>query len=358
MKIIPLLLFILINISFPQTSYTMTCGPYKEIVHYSNEKLKHKASANIEFSLDGKKMITACGELVRIWNVSNDTFYIENQLSISKKCYSVKISPNNNFIAACYRNDIDIYDLSGKHIINLDAKKIGPITHAEFSPSGKYLVCTTIQGYIKLWYLNLSNENDSFVSGFREIKLCSEIINIAFSEIGDHIVIGEIHKNTEEESPEVTQNKRISRIAIYTIPEFKLIKEKKLDEYAYLYSVACANHFSIMFAQDGFFYKWNPNESLEAENCFGNSHHKLNITAFRPSAQLILSQKIDGCKSFYLWSFTSDDICTKITASQSIFSAALSPYGKYLALGLQDGSITLLKHNMNRGFFDSFFISD
>ncbi|CCE83795.1 Piso0_004383 [Millerozyma farinosa CBS 7064] len=121
---------------------------------------------NVKFSRKGNILITASAdETITIWDIMSGVS-LKTLAAHSDPISSIALSPDSTLIASgSYDGLMRLFDLESGHCLKTLSFNTSsgtatasttdvlnsPISHVEFSPNGKYILSSSLDGYLRLW---------------------------------------------------------------------------------------------------------------------------------------------------------------------------------------------------------------
>lgn len=155
---------------------------------------KSQSVRGIAFSLDGKLFASGSAQMVRVFNTSGFSM-IGQAASHKGQVVSVSISKDNRYVASAgFSEDrtVRIYDASNpsSELKLIDIKDDDQVSAVAFSPDGRYLVYSTVNG--RVWVHEGSGGFEVIKNG-RDWDQREAITSIAFSSDGRFLVTATSH---------------------------------------------------------------------------------------------------------------------------------------------------------------------
>jgi WD40 repeat protein len=174
--------------------WDLTTG--KELLNINeNEKIHNKKVFNVDFSPNGKLVLSASGGAMRLWDVSSGKLvrsFVADRHNYSELNNFYKMgacfSPKGKYVAAGIKTRIYMFDVeTGEEIRQFTGRKYNIISVC-FSPDGKYIYAAG-PGPIWMWEVETGEKVRQFVE-YEDLVT----VDICASPSGDYLLSGGIAK--------------------------------------------------------------------------------------------------------------------------------------------------------------------
>ena len=141
-----------VTISRDQTARIWQAGSGK-LLHTLPHAEEPYAYNSVQFSPDGRLVVTAAGNTAQIWN-SHTGRPITVALKHDGRVNSVRFSPDGKrLVTACLDSSARIWDVTTGHLLSEPLRHRARVMYAEFSPNGCWVITASDDGTAKIWEL-------------------------------------------------------------------------------------------------------------------------------------------------------------------------------------------------------------
>jgi WD40 repeat protein/serine/threonine protein kinase/class 3 adenylate cyclase len=279
----------------------------------------HGAPFSVEFSSDGRRILTA-GGAVRTWNVSTlDASVLETG---QRLVTCVAFSPDGRIIAtggAENRNLVKLWNVAdGKELSTLAGHE-GCVQTLAFSPDGAMLASGGQDGLVKLWdsktgrLLGTLPGRDSWI----QCVAFSPDSTMFAAAAGDEAVLYDTR--TQKELHKLTGHQKVIQLmSLAFSPDGRTVATASKDTTLKL---------------------WDANTGKEIRTFAGHAK-EVSSVAFTPDGRHVISGSWDG--TVKMWDVATGALTRTFNGSQVyVFTLAISPDARIVATGGPDGRVRL-----------------
>ncbi|HEY9299297.1 MAG TPA: WD40 repeat domain-containing protein, partial [Phormidium sp.] len=237
----------------------------------------------------------------------------------SGRVFSVSFSPNGKYIATTAEAGIiQIWELSGKKIIEFKGHNNKPVRSVNFSSDGKYIATAGEDGTAKIW--NLSGKELTQLKGHK-----GELWSVSFSPDGKRLV-------TAGED---------GTARIWDLSGKELIQLKGHKGSIWDATFSPNGKYIATAGKDGTARIWHPS-GRQLKKLIGHQGSVISLS-FTPQGECLVTAGEDG--TVQLWQISEKSLGQPLekwnNSRDSVLNLGFSPDGKYLATAGVDGKARL-----------------